>query len=64
MTWRGAVILVCQTTSFNFVQILLLQGHTDRAPRKKYFDQASAKQGEREHYELLKAKGFNVKGGH
>ena len=36
----------------------------DLAPRKKYFDQASAKRGEKEHFELLKAKGFNVKGGH
>lgn len=36
----------------------------DLAPRKKYFDQASAKRGEKEHCELLKSKGFNVKGGH
>lgn len=36
----------------------------DLAPRKKYFDQASAKRGEKEHFELLKSKGFNVKGGH
>lgn len=36
----------------------------DLAPRKKYFDQASAKRGEKEHFDLLKAKGFNVKGGH
>ncbi len=36
----------------------------DLAPRKKYFDQASAKRGEKEHFELLKSRGFNVKGGH
>jgi hypothetical protein len=36
----------------------------DLAPRKKYFDQAAAKRGEKEHFELLKSKGFNVKGGH
>lgn len=36
----------------------------DLAPRKKYFDQASAKRGEKEHFELLKSKGYNVKGGH
>lgn len=36
----------------------------DLAPHKKYFDQASAKRGEREHFELLKSKGFNVEGGH
>ena len=36
----------------------------DLAPRKKYFDQASAKRAEREHFELLKSKGYNVKGGH
>jgi len=36
----------------------------DLAPRQKYFDQASAKRGEKEHFELLKSKGFNVKGGH
>jgi predicted metalloendopeptidase len=36
----------------------------DLAPRKKYFDHASAKRGEKEHFEFLKSKGFNVKGGH
>ncbi len=36
----------------------------DLAPRRNYFDQASAKRGEKEHFELLKSKGFNVKGGH
>jgi hypothetical protein len=36
----------------------------DLAPREKYFDQASAKRGEKEHFEILKSKGFNVKGGH
>jgi len=36
----------------------------DLAPRKKYFDKNSAKRAEKEHFELLKAKGFNVKGGH
>lgn len=36
----------------------------DLAQRKKFFDQASAKRGEREHFELLKSKGFKVKGGH
>lgn len=36
----------------------------DLAPGHKYFDQASAKRGEKEHYEKLKARGFNVKGGH
>ena len=36
----------------------------DLAPRKKYFDQASAKRGEKEHFELLKSKGYQVKGGH
>ena len=36
----------------------------DLAPRKKYFDQASAKRGEKELFELLKSKGYNVKGGH
>ncbi len=36
----------------------------DLAPHEKYFDQASAKRGEKEHFELLKSKGFNVKGGH
>ena len=36
----------------------------DLAPRKKHFDQASAKRGEKEHFELLKSRGFNVKGGH
>jgi hypothetical protein len=36
----------------------------DLAPHTKYFDQASAKRGEKEHFELLKSKGFNVKGGH
>ena len=36
----------------------------DLAPRKKYFDQASAKRGEKEHFDLLKSKGYNVKGGH
>jgi len=36
----------------------------DLAPRKTYFDQASARRGEKEHFELLKSKGFNVKGGH
>ena len=36
----------------------------DLAPRQKYFDQASAKRGEKEHFELLKSKSFNVKGGH
>jgi hypothetical protein len=35
----------------------------DLAPRNKYFDQASAKRGEKEHFELLKSKGFNVEGG-
>ena len=35
----------------------------DLAPNTKYFDQASAKSGEKEHFELLKSKGFNVKGG-
>ena len=36
----------------------------DLAPREKYFDKDAAKRGEKEHFELLKAKGFNVKGGH
>ena len=36
----------------------------DLAPRKKYFDKDAAKRGEKEHFELLKAKGFNVRGGH
>lgn len=36
----------------------------DLAPRKRYFDQASSKRAEKEHFELLKSKGFNVKGGH
>lgn len=36
----------------------------DLAPREKYFDQASAKRAEKEHYELLKSKGFKVEGGH
>lgn len=36
----------------------------DLAPRKKFFDKASAKRGEKEHFELLKSKGYNVKGGH
>ena len=36
----------------------------DLAPTTKYFNQASAKRGEKEHFELLKSKGFNVKGGH
>lgn len=36
----------------------------DLAPREKFFDQASAKRGERERFELLKTQGFNVKGGH
>lgn len=36
----------------------------DLAPRKKYFDQAAAKRGEKEHFEYLKSKGYNVKGGH
>ena len=36
----------------------------DLAPRKKYFDKASAKRGEKEHFELLKSKGYIVKGGH
>lgn len=35
----------------------------DLAPSEKYFDQASAKRAEKEHFELLKSKGFNVKGG-
>lgn len=35
----------------------------DLAPGEKYFDQASAKRAEKEHFELLKSKGFNVKGG-
>jgi hypothetical protein len=35
----------------------------DLAPRNKYFNQASAKRGEKEHFELLKSKGFNVEGG-
>jgi hypothetical protein len=36
----------------------------DLAPDTKFFDQASAKSGEKEHFELLRSKGFNVKGGH
>ena len=36
----------------------------DLAPDTKFFDEASAKRGEKEHFELLKSKGFNVKGGH
>lgn len=36
----------------------------DLAPKTKYFDQAAAKRGEKEHFELLKSKGYNVKGGH
>ena len=36
----------------------------DLAPGTKYFDQTSAKRAEKEHFELLKSKGFNVKGGH
>jgi hypothetical protein len=35
----------------------------DLAPDTKFFDQASAKRGEKERFELLKSKGFNVKGG-
>lgn len=36
----------------------------DLAPQEKYFDQAAAKRAEKEHFELLKSMGFNVKGGH
>ncbi len=36
----------------------------DLAPRKAFFDKASAKRGEREHFQLLKKKGYNVRGGH
>lgn len=36
----------------------------DLAPGTKYFDQASAKRAEKEHFKLLKSKGFSVKGGH
>lgn len=36
----------------------------DLAPSTKYFDKASAKLAEKEHFELLKSKGFTVKGGH
>lgn len=36
----------------------------DLAPTTKYFDKASAKLAEKEHFELLKSKGFVVKGGH
>jgi hypothetical protein len=35
----------------------------DLAPNTKYFDQASSKRAEKEHFELLKSKGFKVKGG-
>ncbi len=36
----------------------------DLAPRRKFYDQASAKRAERNHFELLKSKGYSVRGGH
>ncbi len=36
----------------------------DLAPRRKYFDQTSAKKAEKEHFERLKSKGYTVRGGH
>lgn len=36
----------------------------DLAPRRKFYDQASAKKAERQHFELLKSKGYAVRGGH
>jgi hypothetical protein len=36
----------------------------DLAPRHKFFDQAASKRAEKELFDLLKAKGYNTKGGH
>lgn len=36
----------------------------DLAPHAKYFDAESAKQAEKEHFELLKSRGYSVRGGH
>ncbi len=36
----------------------------DLAPQERFFDSESAKRAEREHFELLKSMGFNVRGGH
>ncbi len=36
----------------------------DLAPRRKHFDQTSAKKAEKEHFERLKSKGYTVRGGH
>ena len=36
----------------------------DLAPRRKFFDQASARKAEKQCFDLLKSRGFNVRGGH
>ncbi len=36
----------------------------DLAPRRKFFDQASARRAEKQRFEVLKSRGFNVRGGH
>jgi hypothetical protein len=36
----------------------------DLAPRRKFFDQASARRAEKQRFEILKSRGFNVRGGH
>ena len=37
---------------------------SDLAPRRKFFDQASARKAEKQRFDLLKSRGFNVRGGH
>lgn len=36
----------------------------DLAPRRKFFDQISSRRAEKQHFDRLKSKGFNVRGGH
>lgn len=36
----------------------------DLAPRRKFFDQTSSRRAEKQHFDRLKSKGFNVRGGH
>lgn len=36
----------------------------DLAPRRKFFNQESARKAEKQRFDLLKSRGFNVRGGH
>jgi len=36
----------------------------DLAPRRTFYDQTSARRAEKQHFDRLKSKGFNVRGGH